>query len=83
LIVNSNTVYLVMPKAKSRIAGYFQLNDDPKQVPHLILNSTILVECKVLCYIVSSAVESETTRIFHNVQVVIPIRYILKQLGHS
>ena len=29
LSVDSNAVYLVLPNAKSRIAGYFQLNDYP------------------------------------------------------
>ena len=29
LSIDSDTVYLVLPQAKSRIAGYFQLNDNP------------------------------------------------------
>ena len=66
LLVNSDAAYLVISKAKSRIVGYFQLNDHPKRVLHLKINRTILVECKALKYIVLSATEAETVGIFHN-----------------
>ena len=83
LVVDSDAAYLVMPKAKSRIAGYFQLNDDPNRVPHPTINGAILVECKTLKHVVSSAAEAETAGVFYNAQKAIPIRYILEQLGHQ
>ena len=82
LSIDSNAAYLVLPNTRSRIAGYFQLNDHPQQVEHPDINRAILVECKTIRYVVSSAAEAETVGIFHNAQVVIPIRYILQQLGH-
>jgi len=63
LLVDSNVAYLVIPKVKSRVVGYFQLSDYSKLIPYLTLNSAILVECKALCYIVSSVVETETAGI--------------------
>ena len=66
LLVDSDTAYLVMPKVKSRIAGYFQLNDYSKRVPYPKLNRAILVECKTLKHIVLLATEAKTVGIFHN-----------------
>jgi len=82
LLIDSDAAYLVMPNAKSRIAGYFQLNDHPDRVPHPTINGAILVECKTLKHVVSSAAEAETAGIFHNAQIAVPIRYILDKLGH-
>ena len=82
LRIDSDAAYLVMPNARSRIAGYFQMNDDPVRVPHPTINGAILVECKTLKHVVSSAAEAETAGVFHNAQKAIPIRYILEQLGH-
>ena len=73
LLIDSNATYLVIPKAKSRVAGYFQLNDDSKRIPYLTVNRAILVKYKALYHIVSSAAEAETAGIFHNAQVAIPI----------
>ena len=82
LSIDSDAAYLVMPQAKSRIAGYFQLNDHPSRIKHPDINGAILIECKALRHVVSSAAEAETAGIFHNAQRAIPIRYILEQLGH-
>ena len=73
LLVDSDVSYLVMPKAKSRVAGYFQLNDDPKCITHPIVNRVILVEYKALYYVVSSTTKAKTSGIFYNAQVAIPI----------
>ena len=72
LLVDSDAVYLVMPKAKSKIAGYFQLNNDPVKVLHPNVNRAILIEYKALRHVVSSAAEADTAGIFHNAQVAIP-----------
>ena len=78
LSVDSDAAYLVLLQAKSRIAGYFQLNDNPQRVEHLEVNGVILVECKALRHIVSSAAEAKTAGVFHNAQVSILIWYILQ-----
>ena len=79
LHIDSDAAYLVAPKARSRVAGYFQLTDHP---PTKLHNGAILVECKTLRHVVSSSAEAETGGIFHNAQVAIPIRHLLIALGH-
>ena len=82
LHVDSAAEYLVEPKAKSCIAGYFHLSDHPNITKHPKLNSAILVECKTLRHVVSSSAEAEVSGIFHNATTAIPIRHILKALNH-
>ena len=83
LNIDSDAAYLVLPNSKSRIAGYFQLNDDPQRVNHPEVNGAILIECRTLKNVVSSAAEAETGGVFHNAKTAIPIRHILTQLGHK
>ena len=78
LAIDSNAVYLVMPNAKSRITRYFQLNHHPKHIQHSDINGAILIGCKALQYVVSSVAEAETSRVFHNTQIAIPIQYMLE-----
>ena len=58
LAADSDAAYLVMPNAKSRIAGYFQLNDHPDRIQHPDINGAILVEFKALKNAISSAAET-------------------------
>ena len=57
LNVDSDAAYLVVPKARSRIAEYYYLSSQPtmKQYPHV--NSAILFKCKTLRHVVASAAE--------------------------
>ena len=64
LHIDSDAAYLVAPKARSRVAGYFHLSDHPKVTKHPKLNGAILVECKTLRHVVSSATEAEVAEIF-------------------
>ena len=82
LHIDSDAAYLVAPKARSRVAGYFQLTDHPNITRHPKLNGAILVECKTLRHVVSSAAEAEVAGIFHNATMAIPIRHFLKCLNH-
>ena len=77
LAIDSDAAYLVAPQARSRVAGYFQLNSLPDTV-----NGALLVECKTLRHVVASSAEAETACIFYNAQVAVPLRYMLEQLGH-
>ena len=83
LNVDSNTAYLVAPKARSCVASYYQLTANPTKTPHPTINGAILVECKTLRHVVSSAAEAETAAIFHNAQQAVPIRIILQALDHQ
>ena len=82
LHVDSDAAYLVAPKARSRIAGYYYLSDHPSKTTHPTLNGAILVECKTLRHVVSSAAEAEIAGVFHNAQTSIPIRHFLECLNH-
>ena len=77
--VDSNAVYLVAPKARRRIAGYYYLLTIQRPSP---LNEPIHVECKTLRHVVALAAEAKTAGVFHNTQTIIPIRRIFKALNH-
>ena len=64
LHVDSDAAYLVAPKARSRISGYFYLSDHPRRTQTPSLNGAILVECKTLQHVVSSAAEAEVAGVF-------------------
>ena len=82
LKIDSDAAYLVLPKARSRIAGYFRLEDQHSQGRRQRPNGAVLVECKTLRRVVSSAAETETNGIFQNAQTGVPIRSILIQMKH-
>ena len=82
LNVDSDAAYLVAPKARSRIAGYFFLSSEPTTTQPAQLNGAILVECKTLRHVVASAAEAETAGVFHNAHTAIPLRTILTALHH-
>ena len=46
LHVESNVAYLVVPKARSRITGYFHLSDHPNKTNNPKINAAVQVECK-------------------------------------
>ena len=87
LYVDSDAAYLVLPQARSRIAGHFALGDIPPKYP-LVPNPThpangpLLTICRRLRNVVSSAAEAETGAAFLNSQAAIPILRTLAILGH-
>ena len=83
LYIDSDAAYLVMPGAKSRISGYFQLGNKNgfTSFPNGV-NGAILVECKTLRHVVASAAEAETGGVFHNAQIGVIVRTALTELGH-
>ena len=84
LHVDSDAAYLVAPKARSRIAGYYNFpNRLYKSTILPDINHPILIECKTLRHVVTSAAEAETAALFHNAQTILPLRRILRSLGHE
>lgn len=84
IFVDSDAAYLVLPNAKSRIAGCHYLSSlPPKPGQSPTLNTLTLATCKTLRHVVSSAAESETAGVFTNAQIALPIRHILDCLGHQ
>ena len=82
LHVDSDAAYLVLPQARSRIAGHYYLSNDPTYTKTIQPNGPILTECRSLKHVVASAAEAETSALFHNAQNALPLRYLLSQLGH-
>ena len=71
--IESDAAYLVLPKARSRIAGYFHLSNRPEKVSHLTINGAILIFFKDLRHVVSSSTEYETASVFMGAQQALPI----------
>lgn len=80
--IDSDAAYLVAPKARSRVAGYFHLAEHPNLTEDPTLNGAIMVECKTLRHVVSSAAEAEVAGVFHNAGMAIPLRHFLDCLNH-
>ena len=85
LHVDSDAAYLVLPEAKSRIAGHFYIsghpnNLAPNQAP--TPNAPILTECRTLRHVVASAAEVETGGLFHNACMSITVLHILETLQY-
>ena len=86
LYVESDAAYLVIPGAKSRIAGYFYLSDktpSSQKVPQPPLNGPLLILCQALRTVVASIAEAETAGVYNSTQEALPIRYILEKLEHK
>ena len=85
LHVESDAAYLVLPKARSRYAGFFHLADhppDPPALPNPTINGAVNVDCKAIRNVVGSAAEAETAGLYFNAQRTIPIRIALEEMGH-
>jgi len=84
LYIDSDAVYLIAPKAKSQISGFYYLSNKCNSYkPQPTLNGPILVECRLLQHVVTSAAEAETAGLFYNVQSAINVIHILNALGHN
>ena len=64
LNIDNDAAYLVAPKSRSRVAGCYHLSSVPNVTEYPRLNGAVLVECKTLRHVVSSAAEVETGGIF-------------------
>ena len=85
LHVETDAAYLVLPKARSRIAGFFHLSskfNKSKPNQNYPTNGPILIECKTIRRVVTSAAEAEVAGLFHNTQTTLHIRHILEALNH-
>jgi hypothetical protein len=83
LNVDTDAAYLVLPQARSHIAGHYFLSDNPPAPPTMPKpNGPIHTECRRLRGVVSSAAEAECGGLYHNSQNVIPIRDSLIAIGH-
>jgi hypothetical protein len=81
LNIHSDTSYLSVPNARSRLGGLFFLGNI--SFGQETLNGSILNVAAVIKDVVASAVESEVGACFHNAQSGAPIRVTLTELGHT
>jgi hypothetical protein len=81
-LCETDAAYLVLPKARSRIAGhYYFTNAVPDySTGELFPNGPFHTECKGLRCVVSSAAEAETGGSFENGQNLVPIRRICERV---
>ena len=85
LHVDSDAVFLVVPKARSCVAGFDYCGDNcfnKSTTPYSVLDGPIHIECKTLKHVVASAAEAETGGLFHVCQKVIQLRRMLIAMGH-
>ena len=80
LYIESDTDYLVLPQARSRVASIFYLSNATSG--RLPLNGAIQVIYKTLQNVVSSTAEAETGGIFIGGQKAVPIITTLSELNH-
>jgi hypothetical protein len=84
LKADTDAAYLVLPKARIRVAGHYYLSnlqpDYHKGDPQT--NGPLLTMVQSLKTVVSSAAEAETGGVFVNAQIIIPTRATLIAMGH-
>ena len=66
LMIDLDAAYLVLPKVRSRIAGYFRMDNVPTSKYKYKDNGAILIECHTLRYVVISGAEADTKGVFQN-----------------
>ena len=84
LVFDTDAAYLVLPKARSRIAGWYVLTSDPDKTNSVIKpNGPLHVMCMSPKNVLASAAEDETSGVYHGFQRAVPIRVTLEELGHK
>ena len=82
LCVHSDASYLSEAHARSRVGGFFFLDDEEASTSDAGKpNGAIHVESKILRNVMSSAAEAEAAGLFHNCQAACGIRTTLEEMG--
>jgi hypothetical protein len=81
LHIHSDTSYLSVSNARSRLRGQFFLGK--KSLEQDSLNGSILNFSFIIKNVVASAAKSEVGACFHNAQSGAPLRVTLTELGHT
>jgi hypothetical protein len=91
LYIKSDASYLSKTKAQSRAARYHYLSNHPPipnqppapNDPSPAMNGAIVVPCKVMREVLSSASEAELAALFYNGKEGAPLCITLAELGHK
>ena len=82
LNVHYDASYLSAAKGRSRAGGCFFLGSLPTNGKPIKLNGSIMITCKILKLVASSAAESELGALFVNTKEAKILRLTLQELGH-
>jgi hypothetical protein len=83
LKIHSDASYFSESNAKSRIGGYFFLDNSKHSQCTSLSNGPLLCQSTVLKHVVSSVAEAEYGALFVNAKTGTVIRETLKEMGHS
>ena len=84
LVFETDAAYLVLPKARSRIAGWYVLTSDPSKTNSVVKpNGPLHIMCMTPKNVLASAAEAETSGVYHGFQRAVPMRVTLEELGHK
>merc|ERR1712155_394889 len=78
-MVDSDISYFVVPKARSRVAGYHYIGNKDKK----LFNGPIYVLAKVIKAVMTSTTEAECGGLYINAQEAVPLIITLEELGHK
>ena len=84
LHIDSDAAYFIIPKTRGRGARYFYSKNNPTGPdPQVKPKSSILTQCTTIKHIMTSAAESETTQVYNNNKLAIPIHSTLIDMNHD
>jgi hypothetical protein len=79
VVIHSNALYLSEWEARSQAGGHFFLSSDSKDPSK---NSAVLNIAQLITAVMSSAAKAELGAFYINAQEAIPMRNVLKEMGH-
>ena len=82
LHIHSDGSYLSAPQSQSRVGGYFYLSSATTNPAACAHNSAIYVLSHILKRVLASAAEVDIGATFTNTQDAVPIRQMLRDMGH-
>jgi hypothetical protein len=91
LYIESDASYLSKTKARSCATGFHYLSNNPPKTPPNCqpptnpsppINGAIIIPCKIMRKVLSSASEAELAALFYNGKEGAPLHITLRELGH-
>ena len=76
ITVDSDAAFLMLTKARSRVAVYFRFLNHSSPNRKYNHNGVILIECRAIHNVVTSAAEAGTHGVYHNAKISVPIRQL-------
>ena len=84
LVFETNEVYLVLPKARSSIAGWYVLTSDPAKTNNVIKpNGPLHVMCMTPKNVLASVAKAKVSGVYNGFQREVPMKVTLEELDHK